>query len=250
MDRQEILHTARIMIIDDDNDFCHVLMTQFKREGVSALEQAQTMASAFDKIDSFNPDILILDVHLPDGNGFHICARLRKQGFDKPIIILTGQDGENEVIKGSDTRANDYITKPLRFSELVARIWTQLRQHRALSDSSFSVKGLNFIPADKSLTCGAQRKTVILTEKETMILKKLFQSSPSTVSRAELLSQVWGYNDDVATHTLETHIYRLRQKIIRVCGEQLIKTTNKGYCLSEDVGPDAKERGVSEKVEI
>ena len=249
MDRQEILHTARIMIIDDDNDLRHVLITQFEREGVAALEQAETMAAAFEKIDSFNPDILILDVQLPDGNGFHICERLREQGFEKPIILLTGQDGENEVIKGLDTRANDYIAKPLRFGELVALIRIQLRQYRALSDSSFSVKGLNFIPADKSLTCGAQRKTVTLTEKEAMILKKLFRSSPRNVSRAELLYQVWGYNDDVTTHTLETHIYRLRQKIISVCGEQLIKTTNKGYCLSEDVGPDAKGAGVSEKVE-
>ena len=91
MDRQEILHTARIMIIDDDDDLRHVLMTQFEREGVAALEQAATMASAFEKIDGFGPDILILDVQLPDGNGFHICARLREQGFVKPIIMLTGQ---------------------------------------------------------------------------------------------------------------------------------------------------------------
>ena len=120
MDRQEILHTARIMIIEGDNDLRHVLMTQFQREGVLALEQAETMTSAFEKIDSFNPNILILDIHLPDGNGLQICARLREQGFEKPIIMLTGQDGESEVIKGLDTGANDYIAKPLRFGELVA----------------------------------------------------------------------------------------------------------------------------------
>ena len=126
MDRQEILHTARIMVIEGDNDLRHVLMTQFQREGVLALEQAETMASAFEKIDGFGPDILILDVQLPDGNGFHICARLREQGFVKPIIMLTGQDGESEFIKGLDKGANEYIAKPMRFGELIARISAQL----------------------------------------------------------------------------------------------------------------------------
>ena len=241
MDRQEILHTARIMIIDDDNDLRHVLMTQFEREGVAALEQAETMAAAFEKIDSFNPDILILDVQLPDGNGFHICARLREQGFEKPIIMLTGQDSENEVIKGLDTGANDYIAKPMRFGELVARIRAQLRQHRASDDARFSARGVDFIPADKSLTCSAQQKTVTLTEKETLILKKLFRSWPETVSRASLLSQVWGYHDDVTTHTLETHIYRLRQKITRLSEAQLIETTTTGYRLSKEAEADAPD---------
>ena len=235
MDKQAILHTSRIMIIAKDKELRQVLMIQFEREGVTALEQAETMSSAFEKIKCFDPDILLVDFQLPDGNGLYVCERLREQGFAKPIIILTGQHIENEGNKSLNAGANDYIAKPMHFGELVARIRTQLLQHRALSDSSFTVKGLNFIPADKSLTCRAQRKTVFLTEKETLILKKLFRSSPSTVSRAELMSQVWGYNDDVTSHTLETHIYRLRQKIISVYGEQLIKTTNKGYCLSWDV---------------
>jgi DNA-binding response OmpR family regulator len=241
MDRQEILHTARIMIVDDDDDLRHVLLTQFEREGVVAIEQAKTMASAFAKIDGFGPDILILDVQLPDGNGFDICARLRKIGFEKPIIMLTGQDGEKEVIKGLDKGANDYIAKPMRFGELVARIRAQLRQHHVSGDARFSARGVEFIPADKSLTCSARQKTVTLTEKETLILKKLFRSWPDTVSRASLLSQVWGYHDDVTTHTLETHIYRLRHKINRVSEIQLIETTTTGYSLSKEVEADAPE---------
>ncbi|MGB1909824.1 MAG: response regulator transcription factor, partial [Candidatus Puniceispirillaceae bacterium] len=138
MNMQEILRTARIMIVDDDDDLRHVLLTQLEREGVAGLEQAETMAAAFDKIEDFAPDILILDVQLPDGNGFHICERLRKQGFEKPIIMLTGQDGEREIIKGLDTGANDYLAKPMRFGELLARIRAQLRQHRASDDARFS----------------------------------------------------------------------------------------------------------------
>ena len=234
MDRQEILHTARIMIIDDDDDLRHVLMTQFEREGVAALEQAATVASTFEKIDQFAPDILILDVQLPDGNGFHTCARLREQELEIPIIMLTGQDRESEVIKGLDTGVNDYIVKPMRFGELVARICAQLHHYRASDDDLFSTKGMDFVPADKSLICSIQQKTVTLTEKETLILKKLFLSWPESVSRASLLSQVWGYHNDVATHTLETHIYRLRQKIARLSENQLIETTTTGYQLNKE----------------
>jgi DNA-binding response OmpR family regulator len=235
MDRKEILHTARIMIIDGDDELRHVLMTQFEREGVAALEQAATVASAFEKIDRFGPDILILDVQLPDGNGFHTCARLREQGFVKPIIMLTGQDGESEFIKGLDKVANEYIAKPMRFGELVARIRAQLNQHRASDDTRFSAKGMDFIPADKTLTCSAQQKTVTLTEKETLILEKLFLSWPTSVSRTSLLSEVWGYDEAIATHTLETHIYRLRRKINNFSDNQLIETTTTGYRINKDI---------------
>jgi len=155
--------------------------------------------------------------------------------------MLTGQDGEEEVIKCLDKGANDYIAKPMRFGELVARILAQLRQYHVSGDTRFSAKGIEFIPADKSLTCSAQQKTVTLTEKETLILKKLFRSWPETVSRASLLSQVWGYHNDVTTHTLETHIYRLRQKINRLSEIQLIETTTTGYSLSKEAEADAPE---------
>ena len=239
MDTQEILRTARIMIVDDDDDLRHLLLTQFEREGVGALEQAETMAAVFAKIDAFAPDILILDVQLPDGNGFHICSRLREQGFERPIIMMMGQDGEKAVRKELDTGANDYIAKPMRFGELVARMRAQLRQYHVSDNAYFAARGVDFVPANKSLTCSAQNRTVTLTEKETLILKKLFRSWPETVSRASLLSQVWGYHSDVTTHTLETHIYRLRQKIGCLSDSQLIETTTVGYRLSKN--EDAEE---------
>ena len=144
--------------------------------------------------------------------------------------MLTGQDAEQEIIKGLDTGVNDYLAKPIRFGELLARIRAQLRQHRASDDARFSAGGLDFIPADKSLSCSQHQKTVTLTEKETLILKQLFHSWPETVSRASLLSQVWGYHNEVTTHTLGNHIFIACAERIRH-DAQLIETTNSGYRL-------------------
>ena len=235
MEKQEILHNARIMLIDDDDDLRNLLITQLKREGFAALEQARTIATAIDKIEKFAPDVLILDFELPDGNGLNACARFREEGFKKPIIILTGQDGASGGIKDQDMGITDYIAKPMRFGELVARISTQLRQYNAFEHACFSAGGIDFFSVDKFLTCSAKQKTVTLTEKETLILKKLFLSWPVAVSRTSLLSEVWGYHEDISTHTLETHIYRLRQKINSFGECQIIETTTMGYRLNTEI---------------
>ena len=236
---QEILRTARIMIVDDDDDFRHVLLTQLEREGVASVEQAETMAAAFDKIDNFAPDILILDVQLPDGNGFHICERLRKQGFEKPIIMLTGQADEQEIIKELDSGANDYLAKPMRFGELLARIRANFASTAPRMMPDFRPERWILFRQINLLAAASIKKTVTLTEKETLILKKLFRSWPETVSRASLLSRVWGYHNEVTTHTLETHIYRLRQKIARLGDAQLIETTTSGYRLQKQTETDS-----------
>ena len=235
MDKQEILHNARIMLIDDDDDLRNLLITQLKREGVAALEQAGTIATAIDKIERFAPDALILNSELPDGNGLNACTRLREKGFKKPIIILTGQDEVSGGIKDLDMGITDYITKPMRFRELVARITTQLRQYNAFDHAYFSAGGIDFFSADKFLTCSAKQKKVTLTEKEALILKKLFLSWPEAVSRTSLLSEVWGYHEGITTHTLETHIYRLRKKINSFGECQMIETTTTGYRLNTEI---------------
>lgn len=235
MDKQEILHKARIMLIDDDDDFRNALITQLKREGVAALEQAGTIATAIDKVERFGPDMLILDFELPDGNGLNACMQLRERGFKKPIIILTGQGGASGSINDLDMGITDYIAKPMRFHELVARISAQLHQYSASDYACFSAGGINFFPADRFLTCSANQKTVTLTEKENLILKKLFLNWPEAVSRTTLLSEVWGYHEGITTHTLETHIYRLRQKINSFSDCQMIETTTTGYLLNKEI---------------
>ncbi len=208
-------------------------MTQLANEGLTHLAEAHSASQAYKMVDQFQPDILILDVQLPDGNGFHICEALRNRGFEKPIIMLTGRDTEKEIITGLEKGANDYIAKPMRFGELLARIGGQLRQYKASDDVRFTAQNIDFVPASKTISTPDSTKTVSLTEKETLILKKLFRNAPEAVSREDLLADVWGYQSDITTHTLETHIYRLRQKISRLGPAQLIETVSTGYQINK-----------------
>jgi DNA-binding response OmpR family regulator len=126
--------------------------------------------------------------------------------------MLTGADTDSDTILGLDAGANDYVTKPFRFGVLLARIRAHLRSHEQSEDAVFKIGPYSFRPSAKLLTDAADRK-VRLTEKETAILKFLYRAGAKVVGRDVLLTEVWGYNSGVTTHTLETHIYRLRQKI-------------------------------------
>ena len=219
------------MLIDDDDMVRQVLRQQFEQEGVLAIHEAGDAQTAFDTIDDFAPDMLLLDVQLPDGNGFDICRKLRNRGFDKPILMLTGQDSEDDIVQGLEAGANDYIAKPMRMGELLARMKTHLRQHKLSDDARFQIHGLDFVPSQKTMSSRETGAKIILTEKETMILKMLNKNAPDTVSREVLLSEIWGFQKGLTTHTLETHIYRLRQKLTRLTEASIIATAQDGYYL-------------------
>ena len=145
----DLLSTARIMVVDDDNLLRSVLNEQLELEGVKEINEAATAADAFAQIEISIPDLVLLGVQLPDGNGFEICTRLRQSGFNKPILMLTGQDNQSDIIKGIDAGVNDYISKPMRIGELLARIKALLRQHRASDNVRFTLGQIDFLPANK-----------------------------------------------------------------------------------------------------
>jgi DNA-binding response OmpR family regulator len=177
------------------------------------------------------PDLVIMDVGLPDMDGRDAVKALRDAGFANPIIMLTGTDSEADTVRGLDAGANDYVTKPFRFAVLLARMRAHLRQHEASDDARFQIGEYVFQPGAKHLVSGSGSK-LRLTEKETAILRYLYRAGQSAVSREVLLREVWGYNANVTTHTLETHIYRLRQKIERdPARSQLLITEAGGYKL-------------------
>jgi len=176
-------------------------------------------------------DLVIMDVGLPDMDGREAVKILRKSGFKAPVIMLTGQDSESDTILGLEAGANDYVTKPFRFAVLLARIRAQLRQHEQSEDAVFTIGRYSFRPSAKVLIDEKGQK-VRLTEKETAILKFLYRAGQKVITRDVLLHEVWGYNSGVTTHTLETHIYRLRQKIERDPSKaEMLVTEAGGYKL-------------------
>jgi DNA-binding response OmpR family regulator len=168
-----------------------------------------------------------MDVGLPDVDGREAVRILRKSGFKAPIIMLTGHDTDSDTILGLESGANDYITKPFRFAVLLARIRAQLRQHEASEDAVFAIGPYTFRPSSK-LLLNPKGSKVRLTEKETAILRYLYRAGQKPVSRETLLQEVWGYNSGVTTHTLETHIYRLRQKVEKDAAIPAILVTEAG----------------------
>ena len=202
----------KILLIDDDEDLCDVLSEQLIMTEHFAVFQSSDGAGALEKVKQQAYDLIILDIGLPDIDGHELCRMLRKQGVKCPIFMLTGHGADSDTILGLDAGANDYINKPFKFTILLARIHAQLRQHEQSEDAMFTLGPYTFKPAIKMLLAEGNRK-IRLTEKETNILKFLYQTSEGVVPRDTLLHEVWGYNAGVTTHTLETHIYRLRQKI-------------------------------------
>ena len=202
----------KILLIDDDDALRDSLSEQLRLHEEFATTEAASAADALEVTKDEYFDAILLDVGLPDMDGREVCRLLRRNGVKSPIIMLTGHDTDADQVLGLDAGANDYITKPFRLNVLLARLRAQLRQHEQSEDAVFNIGPYTFQPAQKILVDGEQRK-VRLTEKETAILKYLYQAGDKVVSRDTLLGEVWGYNAGVTTHTLETHVYRLRQKI-------------------------------------
>jgi DNA-binding response OmpR family regulator len=220
-----------ILLVDDDNDLRQTLVEQlalyeeFKvLEGDSATKGVQLARASL-------IDLLIMDVGLPDMDGREAVRLLRKGGFKAPIIMLTGHDTDSDTILGLESGANDYVTKPFRFAVLLARIRAQLRQHENSEDVTLTVGPYTFKPSQKLLVDKKGGK-LRLTEKETAIIKYLYRAGDKVVTRDVLLEEVWGYNSGVTTHTLETHVYRLRQKIERdPSNAEILVTESGGYKL-------------------
>ncbi|GHG82235.1 response regulator transcription factor [Pseudodonghicola xiamenensis] len=204
--------TKKILLVDDDEDLRDALGEQLVMTEDFEVTEAGDGHAAMERVKDGLFDLLILDVGLPDTDGRELCKLMRKQGVKAPILMLTGHDTDADTILGLDAGANDYVAKPFKFPVLLARIRAQLRQHEQSEDAVFKLGPYTFKPSMKMLITGDDRK-IRLTEKETNILKYLYRAPESVVPRDILLHEVWGYNAGVTTHTLETHIYRLRQKI-------------------------------------
>jgi DNA-binding response OmpR family regulator len=220
-------NARKILIVDDDAELTHALVEQLALHEEFSAESVETAAKGVQAAKNGHVDLVIMDVGLPDLDGREAVRILRKNGFKAPIIMLTGHDTDSDTILGLESGANDYVIKPFRFAVLLARIRAQLRQHEASEDAVFTIGPYTFRPSSKLLVNPKGNK-VRLTEKETAILRYLYRAGQRPVSREVLLQEVWGYNSGVTTHTLETHIYRLRQKVERDAATPMILVTEAG----------------------
>ncbi len=220
-------NVRRILLIDDDGALRCALAEQLNMHDEFDVAEAENGQTGIGWLKENHADLILLDVGLPDFDGREACKILRRNGVKSPVIMLTGADSDADTILGLEAGANDYVAKPFKFAVLLARIRAQLRQHEQSEDAVFTIGSYSFRPANKMLVTEDEKK-LRLTEKETSILKFLYRSGKRSVGREILLTEVWGYNSGVTTHTLETHIYRLRQKIEPDPGAPSILITESG----------------------
>jgi DNA-binding response OmpR family regulator len=221
----------KILLVDDDDALRDTLKEQFSLHDEFTVADASNATAGIKLLKQDHADLVILDVNMPDMDGREACKIMRRNGYKGPILFLTAQDSDADTILGLDSGANDYVSKPFRFAVLLARIRSHLRQHEQSEDAVFQVGPYSFKPAAKLLVRDDNKK-IRLTEKETAIIKFLYRAGEQSVSREVLLQDVWGYNAGVSTHTLETHIYRLRQKIEKDPSQsEILVTEGGGYKL-------------------
>jgi DNA-binding response OmpR family regulator len=224
-------NTHRLLVVDDDQDLRDTLAEQLDLYEEFTVLTAENAAKAMQTVREERIDLAIMDVGLPDMDGREAVKLMRKHGFRSPIIMLTGQGSDSDTVLGLEAGANDYVVKPFKLAVLLARIRAQLRQYAASEDAIFQIGPYSFKPGAKLLVSDKGSK-LKLTEKETAILRFLFRAEQKVVSRDTLLTEVWGYNSNVTTHTLETHIYRLRQKIEpNPSAARILVTEGGGYKL-------------------
>ena len=221
-----------LLIVDDDTAFRQELVELLRLHEPFALREAADGRTALAMLDHGPVDLLLLDIGLPDMDGRDLCRLVRRRGMKLPILLLTAFAAEADLVLGLDSGANDYLVKPFRIALLLAHIRALLRQHELSDDATFTIGPYHFRPSTKMLVDRTRRRKVHLTEREAAIVKFLYRMGDRPVARETLLDEVWGYAARVETHTLETHIYRLRQKIEPIPSRPVLLVTDKdGYRL-------------------
>jgi len=222
--------STKILLVNSDRDLSEALIYQLSLNDKYQIIELEE-DSVLTQINNNSCNIIIINSQPSKLNGHNLTKKLRVGGFKNPIIILITQSDASNVDNDLSIEANEYIIKPFKYLALLKSIELQLRQFGKTEDTLHKIGSYVFKPNSKILE--NKNKSIRLTEKENDILKFLYQNLETIVSREILLHEVWGYNSKVTTHTLETHIYRLRQKIeIDPANACFLITETGGYRLN------------------
>lgn len=221
-----------ILIVENNGDLQNTIAEPLAlHEGFISLS-AESGEEAIQRLQEQHIEMVLIDVDLADIDGRELCRLIRRQGIKSPIILVGDAKTDADIILGLDSGASDYITRPFPLGILLARLRAQLRQFEMSDDVTLPIKHHAFRPSTKILTNTETEKKIHLTERETAILKYLYRMGNRPAPRKTLLGEVWGYKAGVNTHTLESHIYRLRQKIERdPANVKILVTEPDGYRL-------------------
>jgi len=206
--------TRNILVVEDDPSIALGLSDTLNFEGFS-VTQCSTGDEALKKIQSDAPDCMILDLMLPDFNGYKICEIVRDAGHKFPIIILSARGQEADKIRGLDAGADDYVTKPFSLGELVARvraIFRRTTQGSARSEDTFPIGSMT-VNTRTQVIATAKDAVIHLSFYETELLKLLYSAEGQPVSREEILAKIWGMEGSSANRSVDNFIVKLRKKI-------------------------------------
>jgi DNA-binding response OmpR family regulator len=230
---QAVRAAKRIALIEDDDDLAYTVSYSLKKEGLYEVERYASGLAALDRLVERPPDLILLDLNLPDVDGLALCREIRKHEPTRlvPILMLTARAQERDKLLGFELGADDYVTKPFSIKELLARVAAHLRRvasHETSEDELFEDAHLRIDRPRHAVT--ADGKEVHLTKKEFDLLWLLVKSRSRVVSRETILTRLWDYSTDVETRTVDVHIRALRRKL----GDDAIETVvGVGYRFRE-----------------
>jgi DNA-binding response OmpR family regulator len=216
----------RLLLVDDDAQLVELLALKLSKLGYH-VEYASVPEDGYKLALDHEFDVIVLDIVMPRLTGLEICANLRGRGVLTPVLVLSGQSDKTIVVQGLNTGADDYLTKPFDDDELVARIKALLRRNRrAFHTQTLERAGIELDVPARMARCDG--KVITLTQKETLLLKRLMAESPSPIPRLSLLQDVWGIGSSHASNRLDVYIRRVRQKLKKLCGDDYIYTLRSG----------------------
>ena len=204
--------STKILLINNDKDLGEALAFQLSYDEKYQIVETDNETSALNQINNNFCDLVIINSQSSKLKGFDFTKNLRSATYKKPIIILINRNSNLDNSDDYNHKADEYIIKPFRYSVLLKSIETQLHKFKKSENTQYNIGNYVFKPNSKILESNEGR-SIRLTEKENNILNFLYKNLGNIINRETLLHEVWGYNSKVNTHTLETHIYRLRQKI-------------------------------------